>query len=84
MRGLHFRVVRPGPVWGFSRPLFPVPHRIVQLPDKRSGPVTGRLEKLLFAKTQFLDQCVVALYVFLLEIGEQAAALIDHLQETTT
>src|SRR6056297_1084208 len=40
--------------------------------------------KLLFAQTQLLDQCVVSLHIFLLEIGEQIAALIHHHQQTTT
>src|SRR6478736_6562147 len=37
--------------------------------------------KLLLTQTQLLDQVVVALDVFLLEIGEQRTALVDHHQE---
>src|SRR5687768_5454500 len=37
--------------------------------------------KLLFAQTQLLDQAVVALDVLLLEVREQAAALVDHHQQ---
>ena len=47
----------------------------------------GRLQpepphpKLLFTQTQLLDQGVVPLDVFLLEIGEQIATLVDHHQK---
>ncbi len=80
----NYRAIRPGPVWGCRRPYWSASSRIAWKPDKRSGPGEGRSEKLLLTKTQFLDQGVVALNIFLLEIGEQAATLVDHLQETTT
>ena len=50
----------------------------------KGRPFEPPFAKLLLTKTQFLDQGVVALDVFLLEIGEQAATLVDHLQEATT
>src|SRR5690554_2906527 len=39
--------------------------------------------KLLFPQTQLLDQRVVPRQVLLLEVGEQAAALVDHHQQAT-
>ncbi len=50
----------------------------------RSGPIAGRLLNVLLTQSQFLDQCVVALDIFLLEIGEQIATLVDHHKQAAT
>ena len=45
---------------------------------KKAALLEPPFTNVLFTKTQLRDQCVIAFHVCLLEIGEEAAALVDH------
>src|SRR5690606_11378139 len=51
-------------------------------PNARSGPRGAAPSQFLLTQTQLLDQRVVARHILLLEVGEQATALVDHHQQT--
>src|SRR3569832_640592 len=53
------------------------------MPKSKKAALCGSrlFAKLLFAQTQLLDQVVVPRDVLLLEVREQAAALVDHHEE---
>src|SRR6187402_2487399 len=58
------------------------PPKCETCPECEKRPTQGPLPvKLLLTQTQLLDQTVVALDVLLLEVREQAAALVDHHQQ---
>src|SRR5688572_16318723 len=49
--------------------------------SEKAALIGAAFADLLFAQTQLLDQAVVPLDVLLLEVREQAAALVDHHQQ---
>src|SRR5690606_16567817 len=56
--------------------------RWAMLPKAKRRLLLGAVfAKLLLPQTQLLDQCVIPLDILLLEVCEQAAALVDHHQQ---
>ena len=76
--GLGSRAASGSPAGGRSQPSLGLTY------VKRAAPTGPALSKLLLTKTQFLDQRVVALHIFLLEVCKKIAALVHHHKEATT